>query len=100
MTTRTREHFSDDDDDEKEEVVVNIVVKGKGHQIKLKKGIRVREAISKANPTFEYKKGLTFMLNGRALNTNKQTGELLEDPVLEENNTLVVQDSFVGGPQE
>lgn len=62
---------------------------------KVKKGTGVKQFLTSHGHV--YGKGLTYRLNKVLLQTNKETGELVDDAVLEENAILVIERNFSGG---
>lgn len=62
---------------------------------KVKKGSTVKQFL--ASKGYVYGKGLTYRLNTTLLQTNKETGELVDDTVLEEDAILIIERNFSGG---
>ena len=97
MAQQVREKTGSGGDDSGEETI-NLTfsgVDGKTRVMKVKKGTRLKAILAKLE--HQYARGQVTKLNNRLLKINNETGELLEDPVLEENAVLSVYHQFTGG---
>ncbi len=64
--------------------------------VRVKDGTPIKDFLAAIK--HEYRRGLTYKLNNVLLQTDKESGELTENPVLEgEECTLVIQQTFTGG---
>lgn len=99
MTQEQREQHHDGDGGDEGEMI-SISFKGVGNSrsvfTKVRKGIRLKDFLSN-RAKHEFKAGLRYKLNGRLLKTDEETGELMENPELQESATLLIQQAFQGG---
>ncbi|MDP1629271.1 MAG: hypothetical protein Q8L57_01480 [bacterium] len=85
------------EDDSQETTLVNFKnADGSRTYIRVKSGTAVKDFLLSLK--HQYRKGLAYKLNNVLLQVDKENGELLENPVLEgEESTLVIQQTFQGG---
>lgn len=97
MAQQVREKTEHGGDDSGEEMIGITYTSddGKRHMMKVKKGTHLKALLAKLE--HQYIKGHVIKLNNRRLKTDQDSGELLEDPVLEENAVLSIYRQFTGG---
>jgi hypothetical protein len=96
MTRQREKNNQGEGDGGKEEVWVRVKLPtGKERPLKVEKGTRLKDLLGKLGHA--YVKGMTYRLNDVLLQTNQETGELIDNPILEENGLLLVEQTFQGG---
>ena len=96
MTMQREKNKQGEGEGGKEEVWVRVKLPtGKERPLKVEKGTRLKDLLGKLGHV--YVKGMTYRLNDVLLSTDRETGELTDNPILEENALLLVQQDFQGG---
>lgn len=98
MSDQTLQEKNDDGGGDEEMITITIKLPKLGTvPIKVKKGTTVKDVLDKIK--HQIKKGLVYKLNNRMLDID-QVKEALkenENPILENNSHLVIEESFAGG---
>lgn len=96
MVLKHKDRQGEGEGDEEEKISINFKnATGVLGRVKVKKGTRVKDFL--ASLGHQYRKGLTYTLNTVLLTVDQETGELTDNPLLEEGATLAVHQTFVGG---
>ncbi len=61
----------------------------------VKEGERVKDVLGRMK--FTYAAGLTYKLNNQRLEVDAKTGELADNPILQDGDLLAIQQTVIGG---
>lgn len=87
---------NDDGGGDEEMITITVKLPKSGTvPIKVKKGTTVKDVLDKIK--HQIKKGLVYKLNNKMLDTDQAKEELKENPILDQNSHLVIEESFTGG---